>query len=206
MERVSLFGDPLPRRCRKCGETKPVAAFCRDESRADGHGYICFACNRVTLPHIPNRIERAVARLRGRAWCRQCSDWHPASEVTKQGLCREHSRAEDRRRYATDATYRAERRQHAKARKRGIDPVPVIGQEALMEAFGGQCAYCPKPASTWDHVVAISRGGRTEPSNIVPACPSCNSSKSNDDVWEWLRRGDRTPCDQFIERAVHYLW
>jgi 5-methylcytosine-specific restriction endonuclease McrA len=39
-----------------------------------------------------------------------------------------------------------------------------------------------------DCVLALSRGGRYTFDNIVPACRSCNASKSNHEVTGWLRR------------------
>jgi 5-methylcytosine-specific restriction endonuclease McrA len=60
---------------------------------------------------------------------------------------------------------------------------------ALQTAWGG-CAYCratDKPLQR-DCVLALSRGGRYTLENIVPACPSCNTSKCNDEVTGWLRR------------------
>ena len=35
---------------------------------------------------------------------------------------------------------------------------------------------------------ALSRGGRYTLDNIVPACVSCNASKSNEEVTVWMRR------------------
>ncbi|MGA9277206.1 HNH endonuclease [Ilumatobacter sp.] len=60
---------------------------------------------------------------------------------------------------------------------------------ALKEAWGG-CAYCGATdrALQRDCVLALSRGGRYTLPNIVPACGSCNASKSNDEVTGWLRR------------------
>jgi len=60
---------------------------------------------------------------------------------------------------------------------------------ALQEAWGG-CAYCAAPDRPLqrDCVQALSRGGRYTLDNIVPACASCNASKSNDEVTGWLRR------------------
>ncbi len=60
---------------------------------------------------------------------------------------------------------------------------------ALRAAWGG-CAYCgaaDKPLQR-DCVLPISRGGRYTLMNVVPACGSCNASKSNDEVTRWLRR------------------
>jgi 5-methylcytosine-specific restriction endonuclease McrA len=60
---------------------------------------------------------------------------------------------------------------------------------ALRDKWGG-CAYCTasdRPLQR-DCVQALSRGGRYTLDNIVPACASCNASKSNDEVTAWLRR------------------
>ncbi len=60
---------------------------------------------------------------------------------------------------------------------------------ALRGAWHG-CAYCGRSdvAMQRDCVQALSRGGRYTLDNIVPACGSCNASKSNDEVTGWLRR------------------
>lgn len=95
--------------------------------------------------------------------------------------------AEDARiRYATDPDYRHRRRQHAHGRKRGVAPLPIAGRDALLERFNGGCAYCGGAAETWDHIVPVSQGGRTEPGNVVPACRSCNSRKKDRDVFDFI--------------------
>jgi 5-methylcytosine-specific restriction endonuclease McrA len=60
---------------------------------------------------------------------------------------------------------------------------------ALKAAWGG-CAYCgaADKALQRDCVLAISRGGRYTLDNIVPACRSCNPSKSSEEVTTWMRR------------------
>ena len=60
---------------------------------------------------------------------------------------------------------------------------------ALQAAWNG-CAYCgatDRPLQR-DCVLPLSRGGRYTVQNIVPACRSCNASKSNDEVTGWMRR------------------
>ena len=61
--------------------------------------------------------------------------------------------------------------------------------EALTLAWGG-CAYCGASGTPLqrDCVLALSRGGRYTLDNVVPACGSCNASKSNGEVTRWLRR------------------
>ena len=59
----------------------------------------------------------------------------------------------------------------------------------IRAAWGG-CAYCGSASGPLqkDCVLPLSRGGRYTVENIVPACRSCNASKSNDEVTGWLRR------------------
>ncbi len=60
---------------------------------------------------------------------------------------------------------------------------------AIKHAWGG-CAYCGSSEGSLqrDCVQPLSRGGRYTLDNIVPACRSCNASKSNSEVTSWMRR------------------
>ena len=53
----------------------------------------------------------------------------------------------------------------------------------------GVCYYCRceiKPAElTMDHVVPLSRGGKSTKGNVVPACKSCNTKKKQLLPIEW---------------------
>ncbi|MBN1932863.1 MAG: HNH endonuclease [Desulfobacterales bacterium] len=53
----------------------------------------------------------------------------------------------------------------------------------------GICFYCgqetPPKELTMDHIVPISRGGRTTKSNVVPACKICNNKKKQLLPMEW---------------------
>lgn len=144
----------------------------------------------------------------GQKWCWRCREWKPIAEYCADrsrydGRCSQckacrypprsrlvfSPKVRDRLRYSLDPAYRAERRQHAHARKRGVAPIAAIGQEYLLEKFGGVCAYCRvRPATTWDHIEPVSAGGETVPGNIVPACMTCNSSKSDRDLFNWMQR------------------
>jgi 5-methylcytosine-specific restriction protein A len=45
----------------------------------------------------------------------------------------------------------------------------------------GECHYCHRKVGrdslTMDHVLPLSRGGKSRKGNIVPACKQCNSKK-----------------------------
>ncbi len=65
----------------------------------------------------------------------------------------------------------------------------------------GTCHYCgrsmPPAELTMDHVVPLSRGGKSIKSNVVPACKTCNTEKHRLVPVEWaaylerLAKGDR---------------
>ena len=77
---------------------------------------------------------------------------------------------------------------------------------SLVEAWGA-CAYCGAADGSLlqkDCVLPISRGGRYTFENVVPACRSCNASKSNDEVTGWLRR-KRLDERAFLLRHIEIL-
>lgn len=53
----------------------------------------------------------------------------------------------------------------------------------------GRCYYCQRLVApgklTMDHVVPMSRGGRSVKNNVVPACKYCNSMKKQLLPMEW---------------------
>jgi len=53
----------------------------------------------------------------------------------------------------------------------------------------GRCHYCgqitPKAGLTMDHVVPLTRGGKSTKGNLVACCKACNSRKQNLLPLEW---------------------
>ncbi len=53
----------------------------------------------------------------------------------------------------------------------------------------GICHYCnkkfPPKELTMDHLIPISRGGKSEKFNLVPCCKECNTQKKNLLPAEW---------------------
>ena len=92
------------------------------------------------------------------------------------------------------AVGQSRRARAARRRKRRMDAadndLTPTQWATIVQAWGGGCAYCgaADAALQRDCVLALSRGGRYTVENIVPACRSCNASKSNDEVTRWLRR------------------
>ena len=53
----------------------------------------------------------------------------------------------------------------------------------------GRCYYCgksfPPHGLTMDHIVPLSRGGKSNKGNVVPACKDCNNKKKYMLPIEW---------------------
>jgi len=60
--------------------------------------------------------------------------------------------------------------------------VVPVSRRGVLRRDGHRCAYCAGPATTVDHVLPRSRGGRDAWENLVACCVRCNGTK-----------GDRTP-------------
>ncbi|MCX0243869.1 HNH endonuclease [Streptomyces sp. NPDC016469] len=57
-------------------------------------------------------------------------------------------------------------------------PVPLT-RRALFARDGGRCMYCGAAATSVDHVIPRSRGGRHAWDNVVAACRRCNHVKAD---------------------------
>jgi len=83
-------------------------------------------------------------------------------------------------------------------RRRAMDwelEYPLADWKAAMLHFGGACAYCgtvegraKDKKMDRDHLKPMSKGGKTEKHNIVPACKACNRGRGNKDWIEWFRK------------------
>jgi 5-methylcytosine-specific restriction endonuclease McrA len=87
-----------------------------------------------------------------------------------------------------DTTQRLRRREHARHQKKAV-------KRATLRDCGRRCVYCAVPlepeTATLDHVHPLSRGGTSDPGNLVAACRCCNQLK-----------GDLLPLEFFIR----YPW
>ncbi|MDG4831541.1 HNH endonuclease [Solwaraspora sp. WMMD1047] len=61
---------------------------------------------------------------------------------------------------------------------------PTWSRKGVLTRDGRTCGYCGGHATTVDHVLPRSRGGRNSWSNTVASCYDCNQ-----------RKGDRTPAE-----------
>ena len=64
----------------------------------------------------------------------------------------------------------------------------VTFKELILKRDGYVCEYCNGFGNTIDHVIPISKGGKTTYSNCVCACKKCNEEKGNLSLEEFLNK------------------
>jgi len=82
-----------------------------------------------------------------------------------------------------------ERLRRFKKRTSNQEGYTVEQVRARFSEFNNCCAYCKsKENLTIDHFIAIKNDGSDRLENLVPACFSCNSSKSSSNALEWYQK------------------
>ncbi len=66
----------------------------------------------------------------------------------------------------------------------------ALTTRAVLRRDNRECCYCSSTATTVDHVVPRSRGGRNDWKNVVACCKKCNSKKDDKLLAEigWSKR------------------
>jgi 5-methylcytosine-specific restriction endonuclease McrA len=82
-------------------------------------------------------------------------------------------------------------------------PVPLT-RGALFARDGGRCVYCGGVATSVDHVVPRSRGGKHSWDNVVAACRRCNHVKADRHLAEigWRMRHQPAPPSGLAWRII----
>jgi 5-methylcytosine-specific restriction endonuclease McrA len=115
-----------------------------------------------------------------------------------RGHCKEHSNDSSRRsqnkRHKTPQGKAAVRHQNSR-RKAGFILWEHQDEIRAMKIYKNRCGYCGDKINyrtvEYDHLVPISKGGQTVPSNMVPSCVTCNrgvGGKKAYEVLPWLYR------------------
>lgn len=163
--------------CCACGETRPRFSFHKRGGR-------CYSCRSSTVSAMISRKK---------SWAK----WYlnPKNRHTRQSKRKETDKAyrlrnrtqinERARIYQRRPDVRLYHNMRKRLSRHGASKKELV---LLMDSYLGRCVYCFKPLSepTIDHITPITRGGGNESENLVPACRSCNASKSDKLLILWL--------------------
>jgi len=182
--------------CPGCGEEKPLTDFYRRKiTKKDPSGYrsSCKSCDiadgtiRMATWRLRN-LERdnAGARRRSKA---------PTARAKHAAYMRTYTKRPEQRPILRDRWRLKRAILRAETYKDGViqAATQIEGKFtradwlALLKEFDHACAYCGTETKlSLEHLMPLSRDGKTEVGNIVPACIPCNSSKRDQTLEEFV--------------------
>lgn len=197
--------------CPRCGEVKSLDEFGSNRSKANGKNSYCKVCvreisaSRKEYKRAWDAAHKNELNERSRQWAMDHKE--KRSEISRKSYLKNRDKAlEWKRKYYQENKEKYaewERRAHEKnphihlaaksrymARQHGCEVIPY-DRKAVYERDGGRCRYCGKATKAVDHVLPLSRGGPDSFENVVLCCHSCNVSKNNRTVEEWLSNDPR---------------
>ena len=203
------------KRCSDCGIEKPASDFpTRDRKQSrDGLGPYCRECQRIRnrvknkrwRERHPDKMREANRRTKERLGKDYFRAWYQKNiekerERARQVMAKARAdnparAAANQRRYrAANAEKVREREREKTYARRARQPHSAELAELMAQLVTQPCAYCGATENiTIDHIIPLSRGGKHEAKNLAPACYSCNSSKCNRLLSEWVGRPKRSP-------------
>ena len=191
------------KKCSKCGEVKEkVECFNKHGiSKHTGEQIYranCKECQKLITraAYYRNHEEsKRVAREKMAKHAHKHADKRREYEAARRAADPEAARRRDRERYKKDPSKKIksalrwcknnpERKRSIQERRRArkANAVGDCSHEKWLNRlmyYGGKCVYCgTSDKITMEHRIPLSRGGTNWPSNIVPACHSCNCRKN----------------------------
>jgi len=163
------------KRCHRCRIEKPREDFRLRRSTKDGLHSYCKPCHVESVQEwreknrerrkAADRSRYAANRDRIRAYMR---DW----DRSNRDAAKAHNFNRNHRRRSLIASVTGSSTKQER--------------DVLRASYLGICAYCSSPATTFDHVVSLSRGGSNGIENLTPACRPCNSAKRERSLLQFL--------------------
>lgn len=203
--------------CSKCAVTQPLENFRINRAAKDGRQSACKPCQRKVyearaehykaksilwkkqnpersklVGQIYREKNRDKFAERSRAWY---SENKQRAHERRVRFYRENKKraVEYTRQWRKDNPQmaRANDKRHVHRRrlwKEASGHFKITSRE-IADLYSSPCVYCGSLTNIeMDHVVPLSRGGRHSIGNLVPACQSCNRSKSGYLITEWRKR------------------
>jgi len=190
--------------CTKCRQIKAITEFHKHKRSADGLRARCKPCHSAdTELWRVNNLQKANATRK--KWVEANKD---KSDQIKRNYWKNNPKkvAESNRKWqqankdhirAVAKKWTQENRhlvnERAARRRAKIkqNPIYYVLPRDLKRLYKSACHYCNSIESIeLDHVISVDYGGSHGIGNFLPACRSCNASKGEKTIMEWLLRGN----------------
>lgn len=157
--------------CSKCKQIKALTEFYKTSlSKGNGYQSQCKEC----------------AKLAGKNWYANNRDQKiESSKFYAQGH-RKQKRASGKKH---EQTYpeRSNNRNHVRRAKFFGVAIYALSNKELKRIYSSPCFYCGSQSNqTMEHIIPFELGGTHGIGNVITACKSCNSSKNDRTIMEWV--------------------
>lgn len=149
--------------CSKCKVEKPFSEFYKKTRYKDYS----------TSPAGYSSDCKECIKAKQRLWNKNCS-----KELRNQVSKKWRKRNPDKVKQSCQANNANRRANYKVLTRKDIAYILTEGQYS--------CVYCSSSGNTIDHLVPVSKGGSNNYSNLVVACKSCNSSKRDKPLLNFL--------------------
>lgn len=186
----------IVRTCPRCRETKVAAGFSRDSQARDGLRSHCKACANANRrksywkdPAKARALSLAYNKAKGAEHIAKVRAWQTANpDKVKANKARYYAKSEakeKRRVYLREWRRKNPDKVTAKTQRyrarRQAATIEHVDYAAILLRDGYHCYLCDQAVApeqlSFDHVVALSRGGKESAGNIRVAHRVCNSRK-----------------------------
>lgn len=153
------------KRCRRCGEDKPVTAFplaqFKKDGKREGDGYrtVCIRCETAKAAERKAKWDDGRKKTHTRYMVNYCRQWRS----DKPWYMKAYAANLHAQRVGANGTIT-----HKQA-------------EQVWKEWDGKCWVCSEQATELDHFRPINgkSGGTNTPDNIRPICRECNQKRSH---------------------------
>jgi hypothetical protein len=168
--RLKKYGDPLKGGPFKNKEHNGKCSVEKCEGTHYGLGY-CYK----HYARFRRFGDPLITKHREKCSINECDGKHHSD-----GLCKWHYLRSDFKKAVAQ-------RRRSKEKNAPLNDFTALDWEKTLKFFGNKCAYCwcQDKKIHREHVVPLSKGGSNTITNVIPACESCNCSKSDTlfEVW-----------------------
>lgn len=175
--------------CIKCKINKELACFTQRKNSSDGYRNECKLCiKEYNINYRKNNIEKLKEK---RKIYNKKNSKNNVDRVRRWRKKNREKHRENNRRYNKKHLEKERLRQKIKEAKRrdkiSEKSFNILPKE-IKRIYSSSCVFCgSKENIAADHIIPISKGGRTSIGNLQPLCKTCNSSKGSKLMVEWKR-------------------
>ena len=179
--------DGLHSTCKVCINSRARESYKRNPASALENSKRFYSRNKIKrLDQIKLWQVKNQAQIKAKA-----SDWESNNKQRRsiQRLNWQQSNAEKVKQYSKNWAKNNQQKVNLKTQRRRArflkSDIRIISKKDSMRLNNSLCFYCNQKATSLDHVIPLSRGGRHSIGNLVSCCKTCNSSKNEKTVMEW---------------------